>query len=80
MTTAQQIIAAIPANSHVRIADLRKRVNASRADFDAALTELLFAGRVALYREDNNAALTQADRDAAYMAGDCPRHIAYRLV
>lgn len=65
----------------VRLAPLRAAVpDISRAEFDATLRQLLDAGHIALYREDNTAALTEADKKAVFvLAPMAERHLMYVL-
>lgn len=76
----RMLLKAIPEGKQpIRLAKLRRLVRLSRPTFDAALGALHADGAVALYREDNNAALTEEDRKAAWFAGGGnPRHIVYR--
>ena len=76
----RMLLKAIPeAGTPIRLAQLRRLVRLSRPTFDAALGALHNDGAVTLYREDNNAALTEEDRRAAWFAGGGnPRHIVYR--
>lgn len=62
----------------VSLAALRaKLVTVPRAELDEALRQLQRDGKLVLFREDNTAALTPADHDAALVVGDSPRHIVY---
>lgn len=73
------LVRAIPeVGKPMRLAHLRRLVNLSRPTFDAALGALHDEGAVVLYREDNPAALTPDDKNAAWYTGGQPRHIVYR--
>lgn len=62
----------------VRLSDLRAALSdVSRASFEQTLLEMQDQGRCVLYREDNTAALTAADHDAALFVGNAPRHLVY---
>lgn len=62
----------------VRLSALRDVLHdVPRAALDRTLLELQDAGRAVLYRDDNSAALTEADHAAALIVGDAPRHIVY---
>lgn len=62
----------------VRLSALRERLaSVPRSALDEALRAAQRAGRVVLYRDDNTAALTPADHEAALIVGGAPRHIVY---
>lgn len=62
----------------VRLSDLRDDLcEVPRGELDQALLALQDAGRAVLYRDDNSAALTEADHAAALIVGEAPRHIIY---
>jgi hypothetical protein len=62
----------------VLLASLRENLSSvPREQLDQALRQQQREGKLVLYREDNSAALTQADHDAALIVGDSPRHIVY---
>jgi hypothetical protein len=48
-----------------------------RAALDAELRQMHLDGQIALYRNDNSAAITPADERAALIVGDAPRHLLY---
>ena len=50
----------------VRLADLRPKVKASRQEFDATLSAMMRAERVAVFRIDDPRDLSERDREAAY--------------
>jgi hypothetical protein len=81
-TTAQVVLDTIKKgatsyNGYTRLADLRPQLVMSFAKQDKALKELAAADEITLYRDDDNAALTQADKDAALFYPDGPRHLLY---
>ncbi len=59
-----------------RLAALRAHLPGDWEQVSDAVRRLSKDGKIHLYREDNNAALTQADREAAVFVGGEPRHIA----
>jgi hypothetical protein len=62
----------------VRLSALRGNMtDVPREALDQALLDLQDAGRAVLYRDDNSAALTDADHAAALVVGEAPRHIIY---
>lgn len=62
----------------VRLRSLRRKLNdVSRSALDQTLLDLQDAGRAVLYRDDNTAALTAEDHDAALVVGNAPRHLVY---
>ncbi len=63
----------------VHFAALRKKLRGlDRETVDRALRRLHTAGRIVMAKNDDQAALTQADRDAAlFVGGDAPRHVLY---
>ena len=60
----------------VRIPALRKRLArlVGPTLFDKSLGQLQAAGKVVLYRDDNN---VTAEREGAFFTGGQPRHILY---
>lgn len=65
-------------NGAIRLAHLRARLApVPRQAFDAELERLHAAGRIALYRDDNSAAITADDDRAALSVGGEPRHLLY---
>jgi hypothetical protein len=48
-----------------------------RPALDAELRQMHLDGQIALYRNDNTAAVTPADERAALIVGDAPRHLLY---
>lgn len=64
--------------ARVRLSELRRHLGTIARDvLDRALLELQDQRRLVLYRDDNMAALTDDDRDAALYVGDAPRHLVY---
>lgn len=64
--------------SRVRLAALRRKLSAVPRDaLDYALLDLTDVGKIALFRDDNTAALTTDDHDAALLVGNSPRHVVY---
>jgi hypothetical protein len=62
----------------VRLSAVREELtDVPRRALDQALLDLQDAGRAVLYRDDNSAALSDADHAAALIVGDAPRHIIY---
>lgn len=62
----------------VRLAALRRALSSVSADvLDAGLLRLHESNRIALYRDDNTAALAHDDELAALWVGDAPRHLLY---
>ena len=61
----------------VRIAQIHEGVMGDIAEINATLVQLQSDKFLVLYREDNNRALTEADRSGALYVGGSPRHIAY---
>src|SRR5690606_175277 len=62
----------------VRLRDLRAAlVDVPRDAVDHALLELQDEDRAVLYRDDNTAALSDADHAAALFVADAPRHLIY---
>lgn len=62
----------------VRLSALRASLeDVSRVSLDRALLEMQDQGRAVLYRDDNTAALTAADHEAALIVGNAPRHLVY---
>ncbi len=62
----------------VRLSALRHRLKSvQRGVLDAALLNLQDQRQLVLYRDDNTAALTEDDRDAALLVGGEPRHLVY---
>ena len=60
----------------VRLAALRARLlELPRPVLDTALVTLQRQDKLVLYREDNTAALTAEDHQAALLVGDSPRHL-----
>jgi hypothetical protein len=59
----------------VRLADLRTAVDAPRDEVDMALRTLFRVDGVSLIRGENQKSLTQADREAAVVIGDQPKHL-----
>jgi hypothetical protein len=71
-------IAGGAAKRRVRLAELRDRlIEVPRPRLDSSLLELQDTGRVVLYPLDNPVELTAADREAALLVGQNPRHIVY---
>lgn len=65
-------------NKAIHLAQLRARLaEVSRQAFDAELQRLHAAGQIALYRDDNSAAVTAEDDRAALAVGGEPRHLLY---
>lgn len=65
-------------NGAIRLTQLRSRVpKVSRKTVDSELQRLHAAGRIALYRDDNSAAVTAEDDRAALSVGGEPRHLLY---
>jgi hypothetical protein len=65
-------------NGAIRLAHLRARLSdVPRQAFDSELQRLHAAGRIALYRDDNSAAVTADDDQAALSVGGEPRHLLY---
>lgn len=54
---------------------IREDAGLLRADFDAAMTELVKAQAVTLVPEDNQKTLTDADHEAALVIGGEPKHL-----
>lgn len=66
------------AKRRVRLAELRARLGeVPRSTLDTSLLELQDAGRLVLYPLDNPVELTPADRQAALLVGQNPRHVIY---
>jgi hypothetical protein len=62
----------------VRLSALRDALaTVPRHALDQALLALQDAERAVLYRDDNSAALSEADHAAALVVGEAPRHIIY---
>lgn len=62
----------------VRLSALRSTLSSvERGALDHALLQLQDQRRLVLYREDNSAALTPADHEAALSVNGSPRHIVY---
>lgn len=62
----------------VALAALRSRLrDVGRAALDAELRQMHLDGQIALYRNDNSAAITPVDESAALIVGDAPRHLLY---
>lgn len=61
----------------VRLKDLRRKVRASRAVMDQALTAMQNSGKLVLMRLDNPAELTREDAAAALSIAGNPRHLVY---
>lgn len=65
-------------NAAIRLARLRAQLpGVPRLAVDAELQRLHAAGRIALYRDDNSAAVTPDDVQAAFSVGGEPRHLLY---
>lgn len=65
-------------NKEVRLTALRAKLgHVTKSEVDAQLIKLHDAGRIALYRDDNTAAVSAADARDALMVGDSPRHLLY---
>lgn len=65
-------------NRAIRLTELRSRLpGLSRDAIDTELERLQRAGRIALYRDDNSAAVTAEDTRAALFVGGEPRHLLY---
>lgn len=65
-------------NCRALLKDLRPHLgDVSRADLDAAMLTMQREGKAVLFRQDNGATLTAADREAAlHLCGE-PRHILW---
>lgn len=62
----------------VLLRDLRPTLpQVPRTNLDEILKSMQRDGKLVLYREDNSAALTPADSEAALLVGDSPRHLIY---
>ena len=62
----------------VLLRDLRAALSEmEKSALDRALIGMQDTKKVVLYREDNTAALTAADHEAALIVGDSPRHLVY---
>lgn len=61
----------------VRIAQIHEDIIGDIGEMNAALVQLQKDKFCVLYREDNNRALTVADRNGAIYVGGSPRHIVY---
>jgi hypothetical protein len=62
----------------IRLTQLRAQLpEVPRSAVDAELGRLHAAGRIALYRDDNSAAVTSDDERAALSVGGEPRHLLY---
>lgn len=59
----------------VALSRLRAELDASREDVDAALKSLFRTAGVSLIPEENQKTLTDADRAAAVVIGDRPKHL-----
>jgi hypothetical protein len=71
-----QLKALAGSDGQTRLATLRANTRGPWAPIADTVRALSADGKIHLYREDNNAALTQADRDAVVLVGGEPRHIA----
>jgi hypothetical protein len=72
-----ELVAGKPSRD-VPLASLRSRLpDIPRAALDAELRRMHLEGQIALYRNDNSAAITPADESAALIVGDAPRHLLY---
>ena len=75
--TCLELVAGKPSRD-VPLASLRSRLpDIPRAALDAELRRMHLEGQIALYRNDNSAAITPADESAALIVGDAPRHLLY---
>lgn len=64
--------------ARVRLAELRERLGGvPRQELDSLLLEMQDNGRLVLYPLDNPVELTAADRGAALLVGQNPRHLVY---
>jgi hypothetical protein len=61
----------------VRLADLRTQVGVSRPVLDATLLAMQKDGLLVLYKLDNPAEISEADRESALYIADEPRHVVY---
>lgn len=65
-------------NTRALLKDLRPHLSdVSRADQDAAMLTMQREGKAVLFRQDNGATLTAADREAALHICGEPRHILW---
>lgn len=81
MDLVREILASLPRGRRVSLTTVRAALSDfTRAYQDRALVQLQRDGALVLYREDNNRALTAADRAAALSVGGSPRHLVYITV
>lgn len=69
--------AALTNGSPVNLADVRQRIGGSRADQDAALSAMARTGEAVLWPEENQRAITAADRAAALRMGGEDKHLLH---
>jgi hypothetical protein len=78
---AEQVLSAAQmlgeGGKRVHLRTLNECIALSRESRDAALVELMDAGRLVCYRNDYTRGLTKYDHAAALIVGGEPRHVAY---